>query len=72
MSVTPQGHLPPEAEALRATVEAKLPEILQSFNQVLVEQYGLTGVRVGQFTLVPEGPAGPNVACDEESCTVAA
>ncbi|HAN45545.1 MAG TPA: hypothetical protein DCQ32_03230 [Cyanobacteria bacterium UBA8156] len=72
MSVTPQGHLPPEAESLRATVEAKLPEILQSFNQVLAEQYGLTGVRVGQFTLLPDSPSGQNVACDEESCTVAA
>ncbi|NJK59687.1 MAG: hypothetical protein HC918_04750 [Oscillatoriales cyanobacterium SM2_1_8] len=72
MAVTPQGTLPPEAEALRATVAANLPQILQSFNQVLAEQYGLTGVRVGQFTLLPDNTSGQNVACDEESCTIEA
>lgn len=69
MPVQTIGNPPPEADQIRVVLEKQLPDILASFNQVLLEQYGLSGVRVGGFTVVPESEAA-TVTCDQEACSV--
>ncbi|NEP18837.1 MAG: hypothetical protein F6J97_18380 [Leptolyngbya sp. SIO4C1] len=70
MAVETIGNPPPEANQLRAEVEKQLPEIIDSFSQVLQEQFGFEGVRVGGFTLVPAEEAANSISCDEESCSI--
>ncbi|MEM6502197.1 MAG: hypothetical protein AAF685_10205 [Cyanobacteria bacterium P01_C01_bin.89] len=71
MPVNTVGNPPPEADQLRKDVEAKLPEIIAQFNQVLQEQFGFEGIRVGGFTVVPEEVvANQNISCDEEGCSI--
>ncbi|MEB3355260.1 MAG: hypothetical protein VKK04_00840 [Synechococcales bacterium] len=69
MSVQAVGNPPPEADQLRSEIERQLPEIIASFSQVLREQFGFEGVRVGGFTIVPE-EAAASISCDEESCSI--
>ena len=70
MSVEAVGNPPPEADQLRVEIEKQLPDIIASFSQVLQEQFGFEGLRVGGFTVVPAEAAADNISCDEESCTV--
>jgi hypothetical protein len=70
MSVETVGNPPPEADQVRAVLEEQLPAIITSFNQVLRDQYGLGGISVGGFTVVPEGAVASTVTCDQESCSV--
>ncbi|MBD0267414.1 MAG: hypothetical protein ICV77_03875 [Cyanobacteria bacterium Co-bin8] len=70
MPVEAVGNPPPEADQLRSALEKQLPEIIASFNQVLRDQYGLSGISVGGFTVVPEGAVPSTVICDQESCSV--
>lgn len=70
MSVEAVGNPPPEADQLRTEIEKQLPDIIASFSQVLQEQFGFEGLRVGGFTVVPAEAAADNISCDEESCTV--
>lgn len=70
MPVETVGNPPPEADQLRSTLEKQLPDIIASFNQVLREQYGFSGIGVGGFTIVPEGAIPATVTCDQESCSV--
>ncbi len=69
MPVQAVGNPPPEANQIRALLEEQLPDILASFNHVLREQYGLSGVRVGGFTVVPESETSA-VTCDQETCSI--
>ncbi|MEO1299728.1 MAG: hypothetical protein AAFW75_28940 [Cyanobacteria bacterium J06636_16] len=69
MPVQTVGNPPPEADQIRGVLEKQLPDILASFNQVLREQYGLLGVRVGGFTVVPESETAA-VTCDQETCSI--
>ncbi|MGB3299004.1 MAG: hypothetical protein WBA76_12090 [Phormidesmis sp.] len=71
MSVETVGDLPPQADELRTTIEQQLPEIMASFNKVLQEQFGLSDVRVGGFTVVPSNSADSGVSCDESGCSIA-
>ena len=70
MSVEAVGNPPPEADQLRVEIEKQLPDIIASFSQVLQEQFGFEGLRVGGFTVVPAEATADNISCDEESCTV--
>jgi len=70
MSVETVGNPPAEADQLKAEVEKKLPAIMASFSQVLREQFGFEGVRVGGFSLVPTEAAASGISCDEEGCSV--
>lgn len=69
MPIETVGNPPPETDQIRVVLENQLPEIIASFNQVLREQYGLSGISVGGFTVVPESAAAV-VTCDQESCSV--
>jgi S-formylglutathione hydrolase FrmB len=69
MAVETVGNPPPEADQIRAVLQNQLPDIIASFNQVLRERYGISGVSVGGFTVVPEG-AAKGVTCDQESCSL--
>ncbi|EDX83515.1 hypothetical protein S7335_695 [Synechococcus sp. PCC 7335] len=71
MVVKTVGNPPPSADDLRTNLEQQLPEIMTHFNQVLQEQFGFQGVRVGGFTVVPADAAASGISCDEESCSVA-
>lgn len=70
MSIKPIGDLPLEAEELRSRLEEQLPDILSYFSQALVQQFGLKGVRVGGFTVVPTESVVQNLSCDENSCSI--
>jgi S-formylglutathione hydrolase FrmB len=69
MSVETVGSPPPEANQIREVLQQQLPEIIASFNQVLRDQYGISGVSVGGFTVVPESAAA-NVTCDRDGCSI--
>ncbi|MGJ3245308.1 MAG: hypothetical protein ACFE0I_04445 [Elainellaceae cyanobacterium] len=69
MSIETVGNPPPEADQLRAEIEKQLPNIIASFSQVLQNQFGFEGLRVGGFTLVP-AEAAENISCNEESCSI--
>ncbi len=70
MAVETVGNPPPEADQIRSVLENQLPEIIASFNQVLREQYGISGISVGGFTIVPEGATESAVTCDQDGCSV--
>lgn len=70
MPVETVGNPPPEADQLRSALEQQLPKIIASFNQILHEQYGFSGISVGGFTVVPEGAMPATVTCDQESCSL--
>ncbi len=70
MPVETVGSPSPEADQLRPEIEKKLPDIIASFNQVLQEQFGFEGIRVGGFTVIPAEPTADGISCDEESCSV--
>lgn len=70
MSVETVGNPPPEADRVRSVLEQQLPQIIASFNQVLKEQYGIAGVSVGGFTVVPESAVSATVTCDQDGCAV--
>ena len=70
MSVETVGSLPPEADQVRSVLEQQLPEIISSFNQVLRDQYGMVGISVGGFTVVPESAVTSKVTCDQDGCSV--
>ena len=69
MPVDAVGNPPPEADQLRAEIEKQLPNIINSFSQVLQEQFGFEGIRVGGFTIVP-AEAANNISCNEEGCSI--
>jgi len=69
MSVKAVGNPPPEADALRASLEKQLPEIINQFSVVLQERFGFENLRVGGFTVVP-AEAAQNISCDEDSCSI--
>ncbi len=70
MPVETVGSPPPEADQVRSVLQEQLPEIIASFNQVLREQYGVEGVSVGGFTVVPESAVARRYSCDQDSCTI--
>jgi hypothetical protein len=70
MPIETVGNPPPEADQLRDRLQQQLPDIIASFNQVLRNQYGFSGISVGGFTIVPEGAVPATVTCDQESCSV--
>ncbi len=70
MPVETVGNPPPEADRVRSVLEQQLPQIIASFNQVLKEQYGIAGVSVGGFTVVPESAVSATVTCDQDGCAV--
>ena len=69
MSVKAVGNPPPEAEQIKAVLEARLPDIIASFNEVLKQQYNVSGVSVGGFTVVPDAEPS-SVTCDQDGCSV--
>jgi S-formylglutathione hydrolase FrmB len=69
MSVETVGSPTPEADQVRSVLEQQLPQIIASFNQVLRDQYGIEGVSVGGFTVVPAS-AIAQVTCDQDGCLV--
>ncbi|WP_017300068.1 hypothetical protein [Nodosilinea nodulosa] len=70
MSIETIGSPPPEADQVRSVLEQQLPDIIASFNQVLRDQYGITGVSVGGFTVVPESAVPSKVTCDQDGCSI--
>jgi cephalosporin-C deacetylase-like acetyl esterase len=70
MSVETVGSPPPEVDQIRSVLEQQLPDIIASFNQVLREQYGMTGISVGGFTVVPEAAVAGKVTCDQDHCEI--
>lgn len=70
MSVETIGSPPPEADRVRSVLAGQLPQIIASFNQVLKDQYGIEGVSVGGFTVVPESAVASKVTCDQDGCSV--
>jgi S-formylglutathione hydrolase FrmB len=70
MAIETVGNPTPEADQVRSALEQQLPDIIASFNQVLREQYGITGISVGGFTVVPESAVSAKVICDQDSCSV--
>lgn len=70
MSVETVGNPPPEADQLRAEIEKQLPDIINSFSQVLQKQFGFDNIRVGGFTVVPAEAAADSISCDEEGCSI--
>ena len=71
MSVEAVGSPPPEADQVRAVLEQQLPQIIASFNQVLRDQYGVVGVSVGGFTVVPSASEAVGITCDQDGCSMA-
>ncbi|MBF2079104.1 MAG: hypothetical protein IGR76_11450 [Synechococcales cyanobacterium T60_A2020_003] len=70
MAVETIGNPTPEAEQLRVTLETQLPNIIASFNQVLREQYGLSGISVARFTVIPDVETPATVSSDQDSCSI--
>ena len=70
MSVEAVGSPPPEANQVRAVLEQRLPQIIASFNQVLRDQYGVVGVSVGGFTVVPASAEAVGITCDQDGCSI--
>lgn len=70
MAVETVGTPPPEADQIKAVLEQQLPNIIASFNQVLRDQYGITGISVGGFTVVPESALAASVTCDQDGCSI--
>ncbi|NEQ96109.1 MAG: hypothetical protein F6K30_05195 [Cyanothece sp. SIO2G6] len=70
MSVEAVGNPPPEADQIRLEIEAKLPEIISSFSQVLQQQFGFNDLQVGGFTVVPRQESGDKISCDEDGCSI--
>ncbi|HZG38487.1 MAG TPA: hypothetical protein VEZ50_07365 [Nodosilinea sp.] len=70
MPIETVGSPTPEADQVRSVLEQQLPEIIASFNQVLREQYGVVGVSVGGFTVVPESALSSKVTCDQDGCSI--
>jgi S-formylglutathione hydrolase FrmB len=70
MAVETVGSPTPEADQIRTVLEQQLPDIIASFNQVLREQYGISGISVGGFTVVPESALSAKVTCDQDSCSI--
>ena len=70
MAVETVGSPPPEANQIKTVLEQQLPNIIASFNQVLREQYGITGVSVGGFSVVPESTVAGTVVCDQDRCSI--
>jgi S-formylglutathione hydrolase FrmB len=70
MAVETVGSPTPEADQIRTVLEQQLPDIIASFNQVLREQYGISGISVGGFTVVPESALAAKVTCDQDSCSI--
>jgi S-formylglutathione hydrolase FrmB len=70
MSVETVGSPPPEADQVRSVLQERLPEIIASFNQVLRDQYGIAGISVGGFTVVPESALSTTVTCDQDGCSI--
>ena len=70
MSVESVGNPPAEADKLKSEIEEKLSDIIDSFNQVLREQFGFESIRVGGFSVVPVESVASNISCDEEGCSV--
>jgi len=69
MAVKSVGNPPPEADQIKTVIEQRLPEIIASFNKVMQEEYGISGISVGGFTIVPESTSG-SVTCDQDGCSV--
>ena len=69
MTIKTVGTPPPEAEQLRADIEKQLPDIIDSFSEVLQKKFGFEDLRVGGFTIVPASSES-NISCDEDSCAV--
>ncbi|XGB43137.1 MAG: hypothetical protein LVS60_04935 [Nodosilinea sp. LVE1205-7] len=61
---------PPEVDQIRAILQDQLPQIIASFNQVLINQYGVTGVSVGGFTVVPASSVAGEITCDQDNCSI--
>lgn len=70
MSIETVGSPPPEVDQIRSVLEQQLPNIIASFNQVLRDQYGITGISVGGFTVVPESTVASKVTCDQNHCEI--
>lgn len=70
MSVETVGSPPPEVDQLRTVLQGQLPQIIASFNQVLREQYGISGVSVGGFTVVPASSVAGEITCDQDNCSI--
>ncbi|MGF1536665.1 MAG: hypothetical protein ACFB4J_09325 [Elainellaceae cyanobacterium] len=70
MSIKAVGNPPPEADQIKAVLEERLPEIIASFNRVLKEQYDISGISVGGFTVVPESAVSGSVTCDQDGCSI--
>ncbi|MGF1518852.1 MAG: hypothetical protein ACFCVB_13770 [Nodosilinea sp.] len=70
MAIETVGSPPPEADRVRSVLQEQLPQIIASFNQVLRDQYGIAGISVGGFTVVPESAVASKVTCDQDSCSV--
>lgn len=70
MPIETVGSPPPEADQVRSVLQEQLSEIIASFNQVLRDQYGITGVSVGGFTVVPESAVASKVTCDQDGCSI--
>lgn len=69
MSVKAVGNPPPEADQIKAVIEARLPDILASFSKILKEEYSISGISVGGFTVVPD-EASESVTCDQDGCSI--
>ncbi len=70
MSIETVGSPPPEVDQIRSVLEQQLPEIIASFNRVLRDEYGITGISVGGFTVVPESALAGKVTCDQDHCEI--
>ncbi|MFZ4639337.1 MAG: hypothetical protein ACOYMP_02880 [Nodosilinea sp.] len=70
MSVETVGNPPPEVDQVRSVLQEQLPQIIASFNQVLRDQYGISGVSVGGFTVVPASSVAGEITCDQENCSI--
>jgi cephalosporin-C deacetylase-like acetyl esterase len=70
MAIETVGNPPPEADRIRTVLQDQLPDIIASFNQVLQEQYGISGISVGGFTVVPESALSTQVTCDQDGCSI--
>jgi hypothetical protein len=70
MAIETVGTPPPEADHIKTVLEQQLPNIIASFNQVLRNEYGITGVSVGGFSVVPARAVAGTVVCDQESCSI--
>jgi S-formylglutathione hydrolase FrmB len=70
MSVETVGSPPPEVDQVRSVLQERLPDIIASFNQVLRDQYGIAGISVGGFTVVPESALSTTVTCDQDGCSI--